>query len=567
MAQPPPQLIVHGGVVPEVGTSPRLDATLSAGRPSAVAVCGGRIVAVGEESLLELAGPETRVINARGGAILPGVNDGHLHFAASSMTRHAHVALKNATSWSEAAARVDAAAPDDSGWVRASGWDEAVLGSAGSEVLFAANPEVPVVAFDASGHQVMVNAEGLRRLGLEHRDQEVPGGVIGRKANGEPNGRFIDAAMRLVNEALPPFGEEQLRSSFLLHQQELHALGITSLTEPGLGSGGRTLMAASCDSASLRVLADMARDGSLSLRINCLLLFGGTGGESADSVRRGLADGLLSLTDGIDPLQLRIAGVKVFADGIPRSGTAWFHDEYQMPCGHGHGALVLQGGTNEQRVAEFRSIIAAIDAAGLQAGVHVTGDAATEALIEAVEALPDAHRSRANRHYIIHGAFRHPQLLERLAASGIGYSTNPAIRAEAGALMRSVLGESRFGAQQPLATAAALGVDASLASDAPVTDPDWRRSIIAAVTRDTTAGPGGADAERLTLAQALAMMTQTPARQDHAEADKGRIQPGYLADLCILRDPLPADVRELLDNPTMHTVVGGDVVFSRSSNR
>ncbi|MFJ2618684.1 amidohydrolase [Glutamicibacter sp. NPDC087344] len=561
MSQQQPQMIIHSGIVAAIGLDPTLDAAACQGRPSAVAVHDGRILAVGGNELLDLAGEATTLIDAQGGAILPGINDGHLHFAASAVIRHEHLDLKTAASWDEVIDRLEAAQADDSGWIRASGWDQAALGSEGIQRMFTAGGDTPVVAFDASGHQVMINAAALSVLEL-HVPAPVPGGVISRSADGTPSGLFIDAAMRLVNDALPGFSQAALRRAFTAHQHELHALGLTSLTEPGLGPGGRTLMGAVCDEQALKLMAQLSRDGELSLRINVLLLFSGTGGESAAAVTAGLASELPRTTRGIDPLKLRVAGVKVFADGIPRSGTAWFHDDYQLPCGHGHGALVLTGADDEAKVAEFRQIIAAIDAAGLQAGVHVTGDAATEALIEAVEALPDADRARANRHYIIHGAFAENSLLERLAAAGIGYSTNPSIRAEAGALMQGLLGAERFAAQQPLASAAACGVDASLASDAPVTSPDWRRSVVAAVTRDTTAGPGDGQPERLTLAQALAMMTQTPARQDHAEEHKGKIQPGYLADVCILRDPLDADVKNLITNPTSCTIVNGDVVYS-----
>ncbi|MEG0214307.1 MULTISPECIES: amidohydrolase [unclassified Glutamicibacter] len=559
------QLIVHSGVVPDIGLSAQCDAVERVGRPTAVAIRDGRIIAVGDDQLLQLAGPETMVIDAQGGAILPGLNDGHLHFSASAMIRHAHLSVAGAADWDEVADLLENAEPDASGWIRAAHWDEASLGSDGASAVLAANKRWPVVAFDKTGHQVMVNAVALGILGLQRISAPVPGGVIGRLPDGSPSGLFGDAAMQLVNNGLPEFAEEQLREAFAKHQQELHACGITSLTEPGLGPGGKTLMAASCSTQSLEILASMARDGQLSLRINALLLFTGTGGESLQAVRRGLASKLTTATDGIDPLRLRIAGVKVFADGIPRSGTSWFHDEYQLPCGHGHGALVLQGEDDEQKVAEFRQIIAEIDAAGLQAGVHVTGDAATEALIEAVEHLGDAGQVRDRRHYIIHGAFREPELLQRVQRAGMGYSTNPKIRADAGALQLALLGPERFAQQQPLATAAELGVAASLASDAPVTDPDWRNSVIAAVTRDTSAGAGTGEAERINLAQALAMMTQTPSWQDHAENDKGRIAVGQLADLCILRDPLSEDVRQLHQNPTTHTIVNGDIVHRLDS--
>ena len=558
MAKQAVDAIVHGGVIPAIGLDPRLDAAATAGRPTALAIAGGRITAVGDESLLELVGPQTELVNAQGGAILPGLNDAHLHFCATSMIEHAHLPLSAAASWEHVAGLLRHAEPDASGWIRAHGWDEVTLGSPG-QALRRLREDTPLVAFDASGHQVLLNDAGLRALGLDTEQQPVDGGVIRTGEDGLPSGLFIDGAVALVSSRLPEFPAETLRAGLLAGQRRLHSWGITSLTEPGLGPGGASLMAASCSTASLQALAALARAGELSLRITCLLLFGGTGGESEQSVAAGLASELPGLAAGIDPLQLRIGGVKVFADGIPRSGTSWMSQEYQLPCGHGHGHMVLRGDNDEQRLDQLQRILAAVDAAGLQAGIHSTGDATTAAVIDALSALP----ARDARHYVIHGAFTGLDELQRMERAGIGYSTNPAIRAVAGTLKRRVLGAERFAAHQPLAAAAQASIATTIASDSPVTSADWRHSVIAAVTRNTSAGPGGDDPQRISLAQALSMMTATAARQDHAEQHKGSIQPGLLADLCILERPLDPDIHELAGNRTTRTLVGGRTVYQR----
>ena len=199
---------------------------------------------------------------------------------------------------------------------------------------------------------------------------------------------------------------------------------------------------------------------------------------------------------------------------------------------------------------------------GLQAGIHATGDATTDAAIAAI-ADAQGKNPRDARHYIIHGAFKDRETIARFQRHGVGLSTNPTIRSEAGALMKKILGAERFDGQQPLSSLLAAGVPTNIASDAPVTTPDWRESVIAAVTRDTTAGPGATDdPERVGFRQALEMMTIHPAWQDHAEDRKGRLAPGYLADLCILEKPVADDVRALRDNPTTHTISNGSLVYS-----
>ncbi|GHD05955.1 amidohydrolase [Zhihengliuella salsuginis] len=569
MSTASPDLVITGGTVPVLpvpgaaagfGAASQYDDVADA---TAVALTGDRITAVGGEEVAALAGPGTRVVDAAGGAILPGINDAHLHFIASAYSRYCLAPLGSARDWDGVAALLEALEPGADGWIRAHGWDAAVLGDGGTGRVAAARPDAPVVAYDQTGHQLLLNRTAMDRLGL-HGAADVTGGTVTRDVDGAPTGHFADAAMGLAGAGIPELPRESLRSAVLRHQADLHALGITSLTEPGLGPGGASLLSGACTASALELLADLAEAGDLTMRITALMLFSGTGGATAEATRRGLDSGLPRLLDGrgIDPLQLRIGGVKVFADGTPRSGSAWMKDTYRTPCGHHHGHLVIAGATDAERVEELNGIIAAIHGAGLQAGVHATGDAATAAVVDAIAAATAA-APRDARHYVIHGAFADDDALRRLGEHRVGYSTNPAIRSAAGRLMLGVLGGERFARHQPLTSALAAGIPANIASDAPVTSPDWRHSVVAAATRDTTAGPGGDDDERLALRTALALMTGTPAWQDHAERHKGRVAAGQLADLCVLAGPLPGDPRELLENPTALTVAGGRIVHRR----
>lgn len=545
-------VVANGHVAAEPGGTPA----------TAVAVRDGRILAVGGAEVTESVQPGTRVIDADGGAILPGINDAHLHFVASAMVRFGYLDIgkRTASSWQEVAARLAAAVPGEDGWVRAHGWDEVILGRGGAEVLLALRPGTPVVVFDQTGHQLLANRTAMAAAGVPESPAVPAGGVIGRTGDGGPNGLFVDAAMELITTAMPPVPPETMRAAVQKFQSLLHSQGITSLTEPGLGPGGAGLLNGTCTTPSLELLGSMAEAGELSLRINTLLLFAGTGGVTAEAVRRGLDSGLQHLYSdrGIDPRMLRIAGVKVFADGTPRSGTAWMSEPYGEECSH--GSLVVAGGSDDERIAELNEIVRLIHAAGLQAGIHATGDAATEAAVDAIIAA-QAEDGRDARHYIIHGAFRSNESLPKLAAHRIGYSTNPSIRAAGGDMIRRLLGEERFGRHQPLGSAFRSGVQLNIASDSPVTDTDWRATMAAAVSRATVHSPGRPDdPEGITTGQALLAMTSLPAWQDHAEHYKGRLLPGMAADICVLDGPWPENADELAERRTAWTVAGGDVV-------
>lgn len=537
----------------------------------AIAVKGGTIVGLGREEADHLTGPGTKVVDAAGGAVIPGINDAHLHFVSAAMAAFGYVRLDPvaAPDWASVVEAINAAPAGEDGWVRAHGWDEVLLGPASGNLL-ECRPGTPVVAFDATGHQLLANREALRRAGIIAATSDVDGGVVERAADGTPTGLLQDGAMELLSRAMPPIPDSTLRPAALRLQEQLHMLGITSVTEPGLGPASAGLMDGAGSTAALGLLGDLATAGELTLRINVLMLFAGTGGANAAAISEGLRSGLAdSFTDrGIDPRQLRIAGVKIFADGIPRSGTAWMSEPYGAACKH--GSLVIQGSSDDDRVAELHRIIELIDRAGLQAGVHATGDAATSVAIQALVATGSEAGSTGskNRHYIIHGAFRDTETLATMAANGIGYSTNPLIRQEAGDMMRGVLGEERFSRHQPLQSALQAGVHFNLASDAPVTSADWRLSVVAAVRRATRSTPGALnDPERITGLQALAAMTIQAAWQDHAEHFKGALVPGMVADLCLLSSPWPDDdeIEKLLETDIRLTVSGGRVVHQSTT--
>ncbi|PQZ85757.1 amidohydrolase [Arthrobacter sp. MYb227] len=538
--------------------------------PTSLAIKSSKIIALGDEAVESLIGANTRIIDANGGAVLPGINDGHLHFVESAVSQHGTLSVgsQHAQSWDEVAAILQAATPANDGWIRAHGWDDVILGSGGPEYLYGLREDAPVVAYDQTGHQLLLNKTAARLAKLENHTDGYPDGVVGTFADGSANGLLVDAAVELAGLVIPQLSDADVRRCILEHQNFLHSLGITSLTEPGLGPGGEGLFGGSSATRSLRLLADLAVEEKLSLRINALLLFSSTGGANAEDTRTGLASDLpSSLSErGISEDQLRIAGVKIFADGIPRSGTAWMSEPYQTPCGHTHGSMVIIGDTDAARETELHRIISNIHAAGLQAGIHATGDATTAAAIRAIAAAQLAD-DREARHYIIHGGFSGAgdlnETLKDFSDHGVGLSTNPAIRAEAGALMKTILGADRFNNHQPLASFLDAGIPTNIASDAPVTSPDWRESIIAAITRDSTAGPAEQqDAQKIDFAQALAMMTSMPAWQDHAETRKGRLEPGLLADVCILEQPVTDDIYALRENRTAHTISNGNLVYS-----
>ncbi|HEY1366391.1 MAG TPA: amidohydrolase [Gaiellaceae bacterium] len=539
----------------------------AAWRSDALAVAAGRVVAVGAEDVRAVVGPATEVVDLGGRTLLPGINDSHAHVGAFGATRPplaVDVGYPSVRSIADVRGRVhEAAARRPAGeWILGTGWDLGYLEECvadarrqpGRADLDAVSPDHPVLLRDFSGHAIWVNSRALELAGVTRETPSPDGGEVVRDAaTGEPTGLLRElAASALVQSHAPSPTREQKRQALLAAVDELHRLGVTSVTEPTLGPGSGGPFAMS-DVECLELYAELAEEGALRMRVNALLLFG----EGPTEVERGLRE---FVPPADVPGWLRIGGVKVFADGIPPLKTAWMHQEY---VGGGFGSLVVPGADDEARSRELAEMIRVAHGAGYQVGVHVIGDAAIDATVDAFAAAVAAHPRPDPRHYLIHSDFARPATLARMASLGIGMNAQPQIKTTISDLMDRMLGEERSAYQWPLRTALDAGVALSCSSDMPVVYPDWRVGVANAVLRESKAtGRVSGPEQRITVEEALTAYTRTPARQDFAEDRKGTLAVGMAADCCVVDgDLLGADPREIPELPVVLTMVDGRVVF------
>lgn len=540
----------------------------------AVAVSGGQVLATGDTAAIrELIGPRTRVVSLAGRTVLPGINDSHLHgcaLGASLPPMQVDVGYPAVRSIAdikrviaEEATRRPPGQPIIGG-----GWDMGYLDECKRDPrrqpsrldLDEAAPDHPVFLQDFSAHASWVNSAWLRLAGVTGAEDPPPGGVIVRDERGL-HGLFLEGAQQLVQRALPPLDAAAARRCIESTVNYLHQLGITSYTEPGLGLGGDQLMRGAVGSVVFDAYEEMARRGELACRLTVLWLPCSMTGSAAE-MRRQLSS--VRLPAGVDPRILRLAGAKIFADGIPPNKTAWMYDEY---TGGGTGSLCVHGHTHDERAIELTEMIRLAHEAGLQVGVHVTGDAAIDTVVSAFEQANSGAGRRDTKHYVIHGDFTGPDTLRRLAAGGFGLNMNPAIKWTISDQMDQLLGEQRSARQWPVASAMAAGVPVSASSDAPVTRPDWRRGVSAMMLRESKAtGQVSGPSEVVGLEKAILAYTAAPAWQDNADDWKGTLQPGRAADLCILGGGLlHADPHDIPDIPVDMTVFDGHVVYDASA--
>jgi len=504
------------------------------------------------------------VVDAHGCTVLPGIDDSHLHGYEYGRSLTAHD-MRGCTSMAEFQARLREARAEAGGWIRGIGWDGSLLHGSGPDGtvsvadLDAVHPEIPVLLNDVTGHMAVCNTAALRRAGIDASTRDPDGGRVVRDPSGAPTGLLLEAAVGLVNDVMPAITVDEQRAAIVAAQSALLSQGITAFTDPGLGPGGRTVLDGTGGLGAVEAYRRLDADSALLVRVNVMLLFGGLGGTRASDVSAGL-DAWGAPSRGGAFGHLDIAQVKVFADGIPRSRTAWLSEPYDdCSCGR----LQVAGRNDDERVAELHAIVAAAASRGWQIGAHSIGDRTITAYLDAIEATGT---SPDRRHYVIHGDLVMPRDLERMARLGMTLNTNPSIRWMVGRTVSPILGDARNVAKQPLRRALDLGVPLATSSDAPVMAPDWRLIIAAAMTRALRTDPDYSDDQRIDARAAVKSMTAAGAWQSHAESWRGEIRPGLAADLVMLDAPVDwTDPWSLTERSVVATFVDGNLVHGTTS--
>ncbi|AZM56965.1 amidohydrolase [Streptomyces sp. WAC 01529] len=544
---------------------------------SALAVSGGVISAVGtRDDVAPLVGPGTRVVDLRGATLLPGINDSHLHGCAYGMASPplsldvGHPAVSSladvADSVREAVGRVPGGQ-----WITGHGWDPGYLAECVADPsrmpsrhdLDAVSPDHPVVLYSFSGHATWVNSKALELIGIDAHTVAPPGGAIVVDGEGEPTGLLHEGAQALIQNALPPLSRQERIDAVKSALASLARLGITSYTEPGLGPGGDGIMRGALGTQTLDVYRQLLADGELTARLGVLLLPTGMA-STAEEFARSLAG--LAACGEADPRRLAIHGVKIFADGVVPNKTAWMNEPY---VGGGCGSLCVGGETDADRTAEMDAMIRHAHVAGHQLGVHVTGDRGCDAVADSFAAAMAEHPRPDARHYVIHGDFLTPHSMKVLAAHGFGVNMNPTIKWTVADMEEEFVGTERAAYAWPYRDAIDAGVRVASGSDAPVTDPDWRQGIATMVLRESkAAGRVSGPEQRIGLAEAIRTYTIDAAWQDFADDWKGSLEPGKVADLCVLDgDLLGADPHDIPQMPVVLTVVDGQVVHDTLRER
>jgi len=250
----------------------------------------------------------------------------------------------------------------------------------------------------------------------------------------------------------------------------------------------------------------------------------------------------LGLRSGVGSEYLRLGYLKVFMDGTLGSQTAWMLD--------GSGVRITSGD-------ELAEIVRRAAAAGWPVGVHAIGDRANREALDAFESTREIWAPLGLRQRIEHAQCLSREDVGRFAEIGVAcsvqFSHAPSDRDLADRFWTDKAnGAYAFRSLWDSGAVVANG------SDAPVEELDPLAGIRAGVLRTIDDRPAWHPDERLTVEQALLASTVNPAWLAGDERSRGKLLPGYLADLVVLtRDPLECPEDELESVQVVATMVGG----------
>ncbi len=540
----------------------------------ALAVRDHEIVAVGADAeVMALQGPTTRVVDLAGRFVTPGFIDNHTHFgrAGELILGINLLAVSDAQALVEAVGEASERLPEGA-WMTGGMWgayEQWALSSTGRgdepgrgadpsrrpepfrpdrSLIDPVSPSNPAILWNWDRSQHLANGAALRAAGLDCSD-----GI--ECVAGSPTGRVSAEVAASIRGAIPPKTMEQKVAEGRAALARLAQHGVTTffdITPPD----------------QVEVFHRLREAGDLTARVNMRLVL-----DTWDEMRDA------GITEGFGDRWIRYQGLKGFVDGIMGASSARFHEPYLTTGVRGSWrderstGYVTEHGSGFMPEGNMRRLVFGADSAGFNPRVHAIGDEAIDRILDIFEEVGRVNGPREGRRFaVIHNqVIRGPETARREAELGVIAEMQPYHTIDDMRWMEERIGERARWAYA-FRTLHDAGVLLSFGSDWPGTNAAWYTSnplqgIYAAVTRQTLDGTptgGWFPEERIDVETALRAYTVNNAWVAGEEAYKGKLAPGFLADVAVLeRDPFAVDPSELKDIEVVLTVVDGEIVYER----
>lgn len=439
----------------------------------AMSITEGRISSLGLfQDVKALAIDETELVDLKGKTVLPTLSDSHLHVSMSTeMLFDFDIMNPDLAPVHDREYYLNGYLEKIKAYIESNPGNEIIRGVGWNPVLFMADPngnptakdldkvcnDRPIIIRSYDHHYLWVNSKALQLAGIDKNTKDPRNGIIGRYADGTPNGIFQETtAMDLLLRNLPgaDYTVEQYKEGILFFQSEFaDKLGIGLVFD------------AYCSSNALQAYDELSKEDRLKMRVR-------TAYYADPSLPEEQFDQIISDKDKYRKEDFSVRTVKFFIDG---SGLSFFLNEpFQKEWLHNIGMPENYRGYPQWTQEELNSYFLKLDSEGFQLHLHCMGDAAVKMACDAFEYVSKTNDIKKNRHVITHLMLSDDADLERMGEMGIIAAIQPMWAAPSG--LSEVSGVEMFGYERShemykFGTMRQAGCRITCGTDFPVTIP------------------------------------------------------------------------------------------------
>jgi predicted amidohydrolase YtcJ len=526
----------------------------------AVAIKDEKIIAVGSNSdIRKKADGQTRIIDAAGKTVIPGLIDAHLHPEMASLSEIEETipdvhTISNLLEWIHSQAR----SKPEGEWIifpKMFFTRLIDLRQPSLRELDSVAPSHPVFLNGSYGG--MINSAAMSVSGID--ENTLHKGILKDKESGKLTGFIRASAFGLLQlPARKILSPREREDALLTMLKRYNRYGITSLCS---GAG---------DFESFATYRELGNEGKLTTRIyqNIILRLNSVSDASmlADTINA------FNYLTGDGDEWARIGALKVFLDGGILTGTAYMRE----PWGDKARSIFGVRDPNYRGVVnlshkELYDIVSAANENGWKFTAHSTGGGGVDLLLDVYEQVNKIKPIKDRRFSIIHGNFFSDKAIQRMAELGVYADAQAAWFYKDADAMKKILGDDRIASFHPYRSLVDAGVVVNGGSDhmvkwdadASINPYNPFLAMWTMITRTTERNSVIMPDEAITREEALRMYTINNAYASFEEAIKGSIKPGKLADLVMLSDDLlDCPVDRIRDIKSELTIVGGKIVYS-----
>ena len=520
----------------------------------AVLVENGIFTSVGSsaevKSLAETIGKDCEVIDLEGRTVLPGFNDSHSHLytAGVLLTSLAFGDCSSIAEFVEAGKRfIEKNKIPEGRLVTGYRWNQDLFKVDGCRLpdrhdLDKISTVHPIIAYRACTHMISCNSLALEMAGITKDTPDVPGGEIRRDENGELNGILTEHAMVLIDTLKAGFDIEEMAKAIQAGMEYASSYGITSIQTNCVRNENADAMLQAYNLVYERGLAKLRTYHQC-----CFTDIDGLKGFIAKGRRMG------EKLSGADDMH-KVGPIKMFVDGSLGAHTAAMRAPYaDAPETMGVYCCTVE---------ELDEIVQTAHKAGFGCVIHAIGDGAMDMVLTSYEKVIQNGDNKL-RHGIIHVQITDIPLLERFKKSDVLALVQPVfLHCDIG-IVEKRAGKELASTSYAFGTMNKLGVHVSYGTDAPIEDLNPFENLHCAVKRqDLSGAPKGGfyPNECVPLEEAIDNYTVESAYASFDEDKKGRIAPGFLADMCVLENDI-FSTDDIMSNKVLMTVLGGEIVY------